>query len=80
MLLQVKKFLLECKSKQLAQNLFNNISKKASFPSENKLGIFIFEFSGVVTDYPYNGVNIVQMPDYIEISCKNYIGCLLKLY
>ena len=33
---------------------------------------------GVVKDY--NGVNIIQTPDYIEMSSKSYIDRLLKLH
>ena len=39
-------------------------------------GIVPFEFLGIVKDY--NGVDITQTPNYVEMLCKNYISRLLK--
>ena len=49
---------------------------KFNFQVKRKTVKYLFEFLGVVT--VYNGVDIIQTPDYIEMSCKNYILRLLK--
>ena len=58
-------------SEQAARDLFNNIGVKIQFPSEKKANIVPFEFLGVVKDY--NGVDVKQTPDYIEMLCKSYL-------
>ena len=52
------------------------MGKKIQFPSEVEQGIAPFEFLGIVKDY--NGVDITQTPNYMEMLCKNYISRLLK--
>ena len=47
-----------------------------SVASERKKGIVPFEFLGVVKDY--NEVDIKQISYYIEMSCENYIHCLVR--
>ena len=76
LLQQVDDFIVGCKNKQSTWNLFNDIGKKIQFPSEVEQGIIPFKFLGIVTNC--NGVDITQTPDYIEISCNNYIARLLK--
>ena len=76
MLRQVDDFLLTCDSETTAKNIFDTIRKKIQFDSEKEKNIIPFEYLGVVTDY--NGVDIIQTPDYIEMSCGNYIRRLLK--
>ena len=49
---------------------------KIQFPTKVEQGIIPFEFLGVVKYY--NGVDITQTPDYIKMSCKNYIKRLVK--
>ena len=56
--------------------LIYDIGVKIQFPSEKEDSKIPFEFLGVVTDY--NSVDIIQTPDYIKMSCKNYILRLLK--
>ena len=46
------------------------------FPLEEKKGIILFEFSGVVKDY--NDIEIKQTSHYIDMSCESYINCLWK--
>ena len=65
-------------SEKAARNLFNDIGIKIQFPSKAELDIIPFEFLGIVKDY--NSVDIIQTPDYIEMSSKSYIECLLKLH
>ena len=76
LLRQVDNFLLGVENEQSARNLFNDIGKKIQFPTEVEQGIVPFEFLGIVKDY--NGVDITQTPDYVEMSCRNYISRLLK--
>ena len=73
---QIDNFCAAMISEKAAKDLFNNIGVKIQFPSEKEDSIIPFEFLGIVTDY--NGVDIIQTPDYIETSCKNYILRLLK--
>ena len=54
-----------------AKDLFNDIGMKIQFPSEVEANIVPFEFLGIVKDY--NGVDIIQTPDYIEMSSQSYI-------
>ena len=56
------------RSEKAARDLFNDIGIKIQFPSEKEDGKIPFEFLGVVT--AYNGVDIIQTPNYIEMSCK----------
>ena len=56
----------------------NNIGRKIQFLSKVEQGIVPFKFVGIVNDY--DRMEITQTPDYIEMSCKNYIGRLLKLH
>lgn len=63
-------------SEKVTRNLFNNIGMKFQFPSEVEANIILFKFLGVIKDH--NGVDIIQTPDYIEMSTQNYIIHLLK--
>ena len=66
LLSHVDNFLLGCENEQSAQNLLNDIRKKIQFPSEVEQGIVPFEFLGIVKYY--NGVDITQTPNYVEMS------------
>ena len=76
LLRQVDDFLLACNSKKVAEQIFQDIKNAIRFPSEVRDGIVPFEFLGVVKDY--NGVDIKQTKDYIEMLCYNYLRRLLK--
>ena len=76
LLRQVDDFMPGTTSKKATRVLLNDIGIKIQFPSEVEANIILFEFLGVVKDY--NGVNIIQTPDYNEMSSQNYIICLLK--
>ena len=76
LLRQVDNFLLACNSEQVAKDKFDDIGIAIQFDAEKRDGVISFEFLGVVKDY--NGVDIKQTKDYIEISCANYIRRLLK--
>ena len=73
---QVDDFMLGCKDEKTAKDIFNIIGTKLQFPSEKLKGVVPFEYLGLVTDY--NGVDIRQTRDYIEMHCTNYIDRLLK--
>ena len=68
LLQQVDDFMLGITSKKAVRDLFNNIGIKIQFPSKAESDIIPFKFLGVVKDY--NGVDIIQTPDYIKISSK----------
>lgn len=76
LLRQIDIFCLGVTSEQSARNLPNDIGNKIQFLTEIQWGIIPFEFLGVIKDY--NGVYITQIPDYIEMSCENYITFMLK--
>ena len=76
LLRQVDDFMLGTTSEKAAKDLFNNIGIKIQFPSKKEAKIVPFKFLGVVKDY--NGVNVKQTLDYIEMLCKSYLFWLLK--
>ena len=61
---------------QVAKDIFKAIDVAIQFDAEKRDGVIPFEFLGIVKDY--NGVDIKQTKDYIEMSCANYIRRLLK--
>ena len=65
MLRQVDDFLLACASEEIAKQIFDTIGRKIQFDSEKERNIIPFEYLGVVKDY--NGCDITQTPDYIEM-------------
>ena len=75
MLRQVDDFLLACASEEIAKQIFDTIGRKIQFDSEKERNIIPFKYLGVVKDY--NGCDITQTPNDINMSCGNYIWCLL---
>ncbi len=73
---QVDDFLLACGLEEIAKQIFDTIGRKIQFYSEKERNIIPFEYLGDVKDY--NGCDITQTPDYIEMSYGNYIPRLLK--
>lgn len=63
-------------NEKATRDLFHDISVKLQFSSEVETNIIPFEFLGVIKDY--KEVNIIQIPNYIELSSKSYINRLLK--
>ena len=57
--------------KNAARDLFNNIGIKIQFSRKAEANIILFELLRIVKDY--NSVNIIQTPNYIEISSRSYI-------
>ena len=63
--------MLEITSEKAVRDLFHDIGVKIQFPSKVEANIILFEFLDIVKDY--NDVNIIQTPDYTEMSNKSYI-------
>lgn len=76
MLYQDDDFLLATEINQFVRELFNDIGEKLQFSSEKESGIILFKFLGVVKDY--NRVDIIQIPDYVEMSYNNFNAHLFK--
>ena len=76
LLRQVDDFMLETISEKAARDLFKDIGVKIQFLSEKEANIILFKFLEVVKDY--NGVDVKQTLDYIEMLCKSYLLWLLK--
>ena len=68
MLRQVDDLMLACKKEQTAENFFNDIGRRISFDTKKAQVIIPFEYLGVENDY--NGVEIKQTTNYIEMSCE----------
>ena len=64
------------RSQKTAENIANIIGTKLQFETEKEEGIIPIEFMGIVTDY--NGVDINQTTDYIEMSSESYLKRLFK--
>ena len=76
LLRQVNDFILRIISKKAAWDSFHDIGVKIQFPSKVEANIIPFKFLGVVKNY--DGVDIIQMPNHIEMPSKSYIDRLLK--
>ena len=76
LLRQVGDFMLGITSEKTARDLFNDIGIKIQFPSEAESDVIPFEFLGVLNNS--NGVDIIQIPDYIEMLSNGYSEYLLK--
>ena len=68
LLRQVDDFLLSCESDTIADAIFTIIGKHLRLPNEPEPP---FKNLGLATDY--NGIDLIQTNEYIEISCGNYI-------
>ena len=73
---QVDDFCCECTVEQDAKNIYNLIGTKIQFQSEREKGDILFEYLGLVQDY--NGTDLIQTKNYIEMNCSNYITRSLK--
>ena len=67
---QINNCIAQTKLKETAKNIFNIIGTKMRFASKEKKGIILFEYLGIVKDY--NGVDIKQTLNYIDMSCERY--------
>ena len=71
MLRQVDDFLISCKQEDIAKRIFDYIGKKLQLSGKK---VPPFKYLGIAKDY--NGVDITQTKQYIEISCPGYIDCV----
>lgn len=73
LLRQLDDFAFVCEDEQIAKNMFNVLGQLLKLPSEEKVP---FKYMGPVDDF--NGVDIIQLKQYIGISCQKYIEGVLK--
>ena len=73
MLRQVDDFALACKEEDIAKDIYDRIGKALQTEKEEEPP---FAYLGLVTDF--NGIDIKQTNEYIEISCKNYIDRVMR--
>ena len=65
--------MIGCEHEKLAADIANIIGTKVKFPTEQEIPM---TFLGIVSDY--NGVDIIQTRNHVEISCANYIDRIMK--
>ena len=68
LLRQVDDFALACKEESTAKEIYDKIGKKLQTEKETEPP---FAYLGLVKDF--NGIDVHQTNEYIEISCANYI-------
>jgi hypothetical protein len=73
MLRQVDDFALGCKDEETAKDIYNKIGLALQTEHETEPP---FAYLGLMSDF--NGVDITQTNEYIEISCSNYIDRVLR--
>ena len=73
MLRQVDDFALACKEEATAKDIYDKIGIALQTENEKNPP---FAYLGLVTDF--NGVDISQTNEYIEISCSNYINRVMR--
>ena len=72
LLRQVDDFALACDKEDTAKEIYSIIGSKLKLPKEPKDP---FAYLGLITDF--NGIDVTQTKDYIEISCSNYIDRIM---
>jgi hypothetical protein len=75
MLRQVDDFALACEEESVAKDIFDKIGRALQTEKET---VPPFAYLGLVQDF--NGVDIKQTNEYIEISCGNYIDRVLRTH
>ena len=75
MLRQVDDFLISCKQENIAKRIYDYIGKKLQLNGEK---VPPFKYLGPAKDY--NGVDIDQTKQYIQISCSGYIDRLTRAH
>ena len=68
MLRQVDDFALACNDEATAKDLYKQIGSRLKLLDETEDP---FSYLGLITDF--NGIDVEQSRDYIQISCGNYI-------
>ena len=72
MLRQVDDFALACNIEDTAKEIYGIIGKALRLPNETKDP---FTYLGLINDF--NGIDVEQTKDYIQISCPNYIDRIM---
>ena len=67
----VDNFSCACKNEDTAKMIYNIIGKPMHFSKEDKP---LFTYLGLIKDF--NGIDIEQANNHVQISCKNYINWL----
>ena len=78
LLQQVDDFVLACRSEATSIDIFDWIGLALQRPIEKEKNIVPFTKLGLVNDF--NGIDIHQCKEYIEISAESYIDRLLKTH
>jgi len=73
LLRQVDDFALACNDESTAKAIYAEIGSRLKLPKEDKAP---FTYLGLVQDF--NGIDIEQTRDYIQISCPNYIDRVMR--
>ena len=69
---QVDDFSLACKNESTAIAIYGDIGKALQLPKEDKP---LSTYLGLVNDF--NGIDVEQAQEYIQISCSNYIDRIM---
>ena len=69
---QVDDFALACQDEKTAIDIYDILGSHLKLPTETKVP---FKYMGPIDDF--NGINIVQSQEHIELSCSKYIKRVL---
>ena len=72
MLRQVDDFAIACSDQSVADKTYDIIGEKLRLPKEDKIP---FTKLGLIDDF--NGIDVEQSRDYIQLSCSNYIDRIM---
>ena len=72
LLRQVDDFNLSCDNEETAKAIFEFIGKQLQLPAEKSIP---FKYIGKASDY--NGIDIDERREYVELNCHNYIDRML---
>ena len=75
MLRQVDDFSIACENEWIAKEIYTIIGDKLKLHTETKTP---FKYLGLIRDF--NGVEVDQSRNYIDISCANYIRRILRTH
>ena len=76
LLRQVDDFCYACNDEQDTKNIYNLIGTKIQSKSEREKGDIPLQCLCLVQDY--NGTDLIQTKNYIDMNCSNYIVRFLK--
>ena len=75
LLRQVDDFALACTNESIADEIYDIIGNELKLPTEDKVP---FTKMGLISDF--NGIDVEQSKDFIEISCANYIDRIMTTH